>query len=180
MIISNLYSLGFFVFDFLKASANLCTYKDTWQLTVFNSIAATVIQQKNESIYYQTADMLWMSGWHKFDDSPFLLLVITICNPLLLITAATHLIPSDSANKTLRFPLTISPSSTTFSPLTMNIPLGMSPNFFPTWMRSTVWWKTKFAGRDERKRLETCDPCSTLWIHIYKTCENRMHIWTFM
>ena len=34
--------------------------------------------------------------------------------------------------------LTISPSSTTFSPLTMNIPRGMSPNFFPTWIRSTV------------------------------------------
>lgn len=41
-------------------------------------------------------------------------------------------------NKTSTLRLTISPSRTTFSPLTINIPLGMSPNFFPTWMRSTV------------------------------------------
>lgn len=32
----------------------------------------------------------------------------------------------------------------------MNIPRGMSPNFFPTWIRSTVWWKTKLAGGDKR------------------------------
>lgn len=42
--------------------------------------------------------------------------------------------------------LTISPSRTTFSPLTTKMPRGMSPYFLPTWMRSTVWCNTRFAA----------------------------------
>lgn len=48
--------------------------------------------------------------------------------------------------------LTISPSRTTFSPLTTKMPRGMSPYFLPTWMRSTVWCNTKFAAAVKRER----------------------------
>jgi hypothetical protein len=45
---------------------------------------------------------------------------------------------------------TTSPSRTTFSPLTMKIPLGMSPYFFPTWMRSIVRCNTRFAWTNKQ------------------------------
>lgn len=48
--------------------------------------------------------------------------------------------------------LTISPSRTTFSPLTTKMPRGMSPYFLPTWIRSTVWCSTKFAAAMKRKK----------------------------
>ena len=51
--------------------------------------------------------------------------------------------------------LTISPSSTTFSPLTTKMPRGMSPYFLPTWMRSTVWCSTRFAAAAGREREKT-------------------------
>lgn len=43
------------------------------------------------------------------------------------------------------YTLTISPSNTTFSPLTTNIPLGISPYFLPTWILSIVRCKTRLA-----------------------------------
>ena len=43
--------------------------------------------------------------------------------------------------------LTTSPSSTTFSPRTTKMPRGMSPYFLPTWMRSIVRCRTRFANK---------------------------------
>lgn len=74
------------------------------------------------------------------------------------------------------FPLTISPSSTTFSPLTMKIPLGMSPNFFPTWMRSTVWWKTKLAEEAEQgqvRGVQCSSVCKLTSSRIWTSLEKR-------
>lgn len=48
------------------------------------------------------------------------------------------------------YSLTISPSKTTFSPLTTNIPLGISPYFLPTWILSIVRCKTRLAKYKEK------------------------------
>ena len=45
--------------------------------------------------------------------------------------------------------LTISPKSTTFSPRTMKIPRGMSPYFLPTWIRSIVRCRARFAEKKQ-------------------------------